>query len=318
MVPGLWLELEVMGVLCPLADKVPGDWFFQRHGRRVQVRGRYQLDFRHPGVTKHADEVIDRLVKDYKVGYIKMDYNSDAGIGTERDADSAGDGLLQHNRAYLAWLDRVFERYPDLVIENCGSGGMRMDYALLSRHSIQSSSDQMDYRNYAAIAAAAPGAIAPEQCAVWSYPMREGDEEETVFNMVNALLQRIHQSGHLAELSPARMALVKEGIAYYKSIRGLVPQGRSFWPLGLPQWGDSWHCLGLEHGGKRLLAVWRLKGGEAKLSLPLRELKGREAQVRVAYPKNKDAGLRWNRASGVLELSLEKEFSARILEIDAL
>lgn len=28
MVPGLWLELEVMGIHCPIADKLPDDWFF--------------------------------------------------------------------------------------------------------------------------------------------------------------------------------------------------------------------------------------------------------------------------------------------------
>ena len=30
MVPGVWLELEVMGIKCPKADKVPDDWYFLR------------------------------------------------------------------------------------------------------------------------------------------------------------------------------------------------------------------------------------------------------------------------------------------------
>ena len=79
------------------------------------------------------------------------------------DADSFGDGLLGHQRAYLQWLDSVFARYPELIIENCSSGGLRMDYALLSRHSIQSTSDQEDYRRYATISANAPSALTPEQ-----------------------------------------------------------------------------------------------------------------------------------------------------------
>jgi alpha-galactosidase len=37
-----------------------------------------------------------------------MDYNINAGIGTETGAGSFGDGLLQYNRAYLAWLDILF------------------------------------------------------------------------------------------------------------------------------------------------------------------------------------------------------------------
>lgn len=107
-----------------------------------------------------------------------MDYNIEPGIGTELNADSAGDGLLGHNRAYLKWLDGIFVKYPDLVIENCSSGGLRMDYAMLSRYSIQSTSDQEDYIRYATIAANSPMALTPEQAAIWSYPLTEGDKEK--------------------------------------------------------------------------------------------------------------------------------------------
>jgi alpha-galactosidase len=51
-------------------------------------------------------------VNDYGVGYVKMDYNVDSLQGTEIDADSFGQGLLEHNRAHLAWLDGVLSRYP--------------------------------------------------------------------------------------------------------------------------------------------------------------------------------------------------------------
>ena len=58
------MELEVMGIKCPKADKVPDDWYFMRHGKKVYDRSRYQLDFRNPEVIAHATEVIDRLVND--------------------------------------------------------------------------------------------------------------------------------------------------------------------------------------------------------------------------------------------------------------
>lgn len=61
---------KVMGIHCPLADKVPDDWFFIRHGKRAVYHGRYQLDYRNPNVRKYADEVIDRFVRQYGVGYI--------------------------------------------------------------------------------------------------------------------------------------------------------------------------------------------------------------------------------------------------------
>ncbi|WMT39779.1 alpha-galactosidase [Paenibacillus sp. D2_2] len=245
-----------------------------------------------------------------------MDYNINAGIGTEKDADSVGDGLLQHNRAYLAWLDRIFARYPELVIENCSSGGMRMDYAMLSRHSIQSTSDQENYVNYAAIAAASPSALTPEQSAIWSYPLREGDDEEVVFNMVNALLLRVHQSGHLAELSLRRRELVKEALEYYKSIRHHIPQALPFWPLGLPKQQDEWICLGLRHEDATYLAVWRIHGESAEISLSLPQLQGKMLEIRCAYPQSFDCSWSWSEGEGFLKVTLPETKTARLLEIE--
>jgi alpha-galactosidase len=314
MIPGLWLEIEVMGIKCPIADNLPDDWFFMRHGKRIIDHGRYQLDFRNPQVAEYADDIIDRLVEAYGVGYIKMDYNINAGIGTGVASDSFGDGLLEHNRAYLKWLDGIFERYPELVIENCGSGGMRMDYALLSRHSIQSSSDQTDYIKNAAIAVSCLTAVTPEQCAVWSYPLREGSREEVIFNMINSMLVRIHQSGHLAELSEERFELVKEGINCYKNIRQYIKHAVPFWPLGLPEFSDRWFSLGLDCGDKMYLAVWRL-GDSNSCELPIRELKLSDVSVNCIYPASQECNYQWNTSSSILSVVLPEQNSARLFEI---
>lgn len=284
MVPGLWLELEVMGIHCPIAEELPDNWFFMRHGKRVIDHGRYQLDFRNPDVRKFADGVVQRLVEEYGAGYIKMDYNINAGIGTEVDADSAGDGLLGHNRAYLEWLDHIFDRYPELIIENCGSGGMRITDALLSRHSIQSSSDQTDYLAYAAISAAAPAAVTPEQNAVWSYPLHNADAEQTAFNMINAMLMRIHQSGHLARLSEENKELIREAIDYYKKIRSLISQSVPFWPMGLPAFHDQLFALGLGCEKCGHLAVWRINDDAEYISLSLTGTNRRVKSVHLVYP----------------------------------
>ncbi|MDI4650024.1 glycoside hydrolase family 36 protein [Cohnella hashimotonis] len=337
MIPGLWLELEVMGINSPKLADADDSWFFMRHGKRVKDRSRYQLDYRNPAVVAHADEVIRRLVEDYGVGYIKMDYNINAGIGTETDADSFGDGLLQHNRAYLAWLDGIFARYPDLVIENCSSGGMRMDYAMLSRHSIQSTSDQEDYVKYAAIAAASPSALTPEQSAIWSYPLREGDDEEVVFNMVNAMLLRVHQSGHVAELSPRRRALVKEALDYYKTMRADIASGLPFWPLGLPTQQDDWICFGIRAEGRAYVAVWRIGGEDAEIALPLPWLAAEAergagdagsagkadavggagpVRARIAYPAaHEGSAVAWDAEAGSLRVTLPRERTARLVEL---
>lgn len=172
MTPGLWLEPEVIGVNSPLADELPPDAFFQRDGQRHIESGRYQLDLRHPAATRHLDATLERLISDFGIRYFKFDYNINPGSGTDVDAASPGDGLLAHNRAHLRWLDTVMDRHDNLVLENCAAGGMRIDYALLSRMQLQSTSDQQNPTRYPPIAAAAPMAVLPEQSASWAYPSR--------------------------------------------------------------------------------------------------------------------------------------------------
>ena len=314
MVPGLWLELEVMGIKCRLAKELPDECFFIRHGRRVSDRSRYQLDFRHPQVVAHATAVVDRLVREYGIGYIKMDYNIEPGLGTEVDADSFGDGLLQHERAYLHWIDSIFLTYPELIIENCSSGGLRMDYAMLKRHSIQSTSDQEDFLNYATIAANSPLGVTMEQSAIWSYPQQESSAEETVFNMVNAMLLRIHQSGHMADIPAENRRLVSEGINYYKTIRADIKRAYPFWPLGVSGFSDDWVCLGLKTEDKTYLAVWR-RGGRETMCLPLKHLQGKPLTVRCAYPSFDEGDYRWNPASGMLSVRFSSAPSARLFEL---
>jgi alpha-galactosidase len=318
LIPGVWLELEVMGIKCPKASKVPEDWFFVRHGKKVYDRSRYQLDFRNPEVVAHANEVIDRLVAEYGVGYIKMDYNIEPGIGTELYADSVGDGLLQHERAYLAWLDAVFSKYPNLIIENCSSGGLRIDYAMLSRYSIQSTSDQDDYRRYATIAANSPSGLAPEQSAIWSYPLTHGDKEEVVFNMVNAMLLRVHQSGHLANISEERKALVSEALNTYKRIRSDLKVSLPFWPLGVSKFSDEFVSLGLKTEKKAYVAVWRRESKTDTISLPISHLKGCNVKLSCAYPTYEECEYQWNQESGLLTVKLPKSYMARLFEIEVL
>jgi alpha-galactosidase len=313
MIPGLWLEIEVVGINCPLARELPDAWFFLRAGKRVIDHGRYQLDFRNPEVRAHADQIVERLVREFGVGYLKMDYNINAGPGTDHGSSTPGDGLLEHNRAYLDWVRGVFAAHPELVIENCSSGGLRMDYAQLSVHSIQSVSDQEDYRLNAIIAAACASAVAPEQAAIWSYPLKDADEEQTIFNMVSALLLRVHQSGRIHELSSASLQLVKEGIALYKQIRSDIPKALPFWPLGLPRFGDGWAAFGLDCGRSAYLAIWRL--GDRSHSVTISLPPGTRGQTfECIYPKSRPFKVSGSR--GKATISLPAEYTARLFKFE--
>ncbi|KAH7166552.1 putative Melibiase subfamily [Dactylonectria macrodidyma] len=322
MVPGLWVEPEVMGIKCPVAETLPDEVFFQRNGHRLIEHGRYQLDYRHPVVITRMNDIIGNLVREYGVGYFKFDYNIDITQGTDVDSSSPGDGLLEHNRAYLAWVNGLFDLFPGLIIENCSSGGQRMDYAMLATHPLQSTSDQEDPVLYCAIAAAAPTAVCPEQSASWAYPQPNWSDELNAFTLVNGLLGRIHLSGTLAELSRHQSELVCDAMSVYKGIRHDLKIASPFWPLGLPVWDAEWQALGMNAGKHIYLVVWRAgsekdqnvkESSQRRIYLP--NLAGKSATVECLFPAQLPSYYEWDVSSGMLSVTLPAVPSARLLRI---
>lgn len=316
MVAGLWLEPEVIGIRSPLADRLPAEAFLQRNGERVVEHDRFHLDLRHPAARAHLDAVVDRLIADFGIGFFKMDYNIDPGPGTDRDADSVGDGLLQHNRAVLAWLDGVLDRHPTLVIENCSSGAMRMDYAMLSRLAMQSTSDQQDFRKYPPIAVAAPLSILPEQAASWAYPQPEMDAEESTFCLVTGLLGRFYVSGHLNRMDAAQRERVASAIAVAKDLRGEIAGAHPDWPLGLPRWDDAWLALGLRTGDGEIVSVWR-RSGPDEITLSFPHLVGSDVEVTTVFPLDLPAWhTEWDAGTGTLHVrGTDGPLAARTLRL---
>ncbi|MGW3607122.1 glycoside hydrolase family 36 protein [Micromonospora sp. NPDC005161] len=294
MVPGLWLEPEVVGVRSRVAAQFPDEAFLQRRGVRIVEHDRYLLDLRHEQARKHLDDVVDRLVDDFGVGYLKLDYNVTPGVGTDRDADSPGDGLLRHTRAYLGWLDGVRERHPGLVLENCASGSMRADYALLARTEIQSTSDQQEPLLYPPIAAGALMAVLPEQAGNWAYPQPSMTDEEIVFTIVTGLSGRLYLSGDLAAMSDRQLDLVAKGVQLAQQwddeLGGAVP----LWPLGLPAWDDAWVAVGRSTATETRVAVW-WRGGDGDPQIVLDLPAG---DVQIIYPEATAGGLAVDSAHG--------------------
>lgn len=265
---GLWLEPEVVGVRSRTAQILPEDAFFHRFGERVREHDRFHLDFRHAAARAHLDESVDRLVRDYGVGFLKLDYNINPGAGTEWLAAAPGDGLLGHIRAYGQWLDDVQARHPQLLIENCSSGAMRADYALLNRTHLQSTSDQQDFRFYPPIAASAPASILPEQAGNWAYPAVDMTDAETAFTLVTGLSGRLYLSGFLGDLRPAQRDLVREAVTVHKDLRADLASSVPFWPLGLPGWDDEVVCLGLRMPQQTLLFLWDRAAHPQQIAVP--------------------------------------------------
>lgn len=318
LIPGVWLEPEVIGIRSVVANQLPQDAFFREQGERIIEKGRYQLDYRHSAVRKRMDEVIDNLVLNYGVGYFKFDYNIEVVQGTDVNSSSTGEGQLMHSRAYLEWVNKIYDRYPDLVIESCSSGAQRMDYAMLAVHSIQSTSDQQDPVLYAAIAASAPTAVTPEQSATWAYPQPSWNPEINALTVVNSLLGRVHLSGKLDELNPEALELIAQGMSVYKNIRSDLRNALPFWPLGLPKWHDDWLALGMTTtSGNVYLSVWR-RGGTSSATLPIAELKEKHGvKVEQLYPRGFGADVKWVPETSSLVVEFPSVVSARLFLLRA-
>lgn len=282
MIPGIWLEPEVMGIECPILDQFDDDCFFTRHGKRVIDHGRYLLDFRSQKVRDFLDGIVDGLVRDYGIKYFKFDYNIDGGLGTEVNADSFGDGLMQHAQAFLCWVDGICERHPGMIIENCSSGGMRMDYKSLAHFSLQSLTDAMNMENVSSIAAMSSTAVIPEQAAVWCIPFENHTDGELACNMVSTMFRRIHLSGKTANLSDEQLEIIKEGVEFYKQTRHLIPEMKPIYPMGIINFEDKIKCCGYECDEKTYICIINLDDKPQKVKMPL---KGNYKKAETVYPK---------------------------------
>lgn len=279
---GLWLEIEVMGIACRLAKELPDDWFVCRHGKRYIDNKRYLLDFRNPEVRSYCRGVIDRLIQEYGVNFFKIDYNVTMGYGSDLNSDSPAEAIREHYMALYGWYEDIFRSYPDLVIENCGSGGQRMDYGMLKLLSLQSASDQTDYIYNSYIAANVASGVTPEQCGMWVYPY-EDEEEHIIYNMVNGLLLRPYISGMVWKLTEQNKHYLKDGIALYKEIREDVRTGTPVFPLGFCTPDSSHMAYGVLCEEALYLSVFFPGDTEAEIPVDF----GKEiSSVKVLYPSD--------------------------------
>jgi alpha-galactosidase len=124
---GIWCEIEALGVKAQLA---------QDHPDFVALRGDQRLGyvcFGNPAVQEWAYQTLRRLIIEYGADWIKLDFNLDPGMGCDRDdhGHHAGDGLYDHYQGYYHTLARVRADFPEVILENCSSGGLRIDLGMM-------------------------------------------------------------------------------------------------------------------------------------------------------------------------------------------
>ena len=133
---GIWIEPEMANTKSELYEKHP-DWVLQTKGRQLkQGRGGTQvvLDLTNPKVQDFVFGVVDNLLTNNpEIYYIKWDANCPIqNYGSlYLPANKQSNLYVDYQLGLLKVLKRVREKYPNVVIQDCASGGGRANYGLL-------------------------------------------------------------------------------------------------------------------------------------------------------------------------------------------
>lgn len=130
---GIWLEPEMISPDSELYRKHP-DWALQLKGRAPGLaRGQLVLDLSRPEVVDYVYGCISRILHSANIEYVKWDMNralSDIG-NLVLAPDQQGELPHRYMLAVYELQERLVTEFPDLLLENCSSGGGRYDPGML-------------------------------------------------------------------------------------------------------------------------------------------------------------------------------------------
>ena len=224
VIPGLWFEFEVVGKKSSLWNRT--DMLLHRDGVPVQAGDRRFLDMRKTQCHDYLESRVLDLIEKCEIGYIKVDYNETVGIGVD-GAESLGEGLRQHVLGIYRFFDRMKERFPNLIIENCASGSQRMESALVQRCAMTSFSDAHETLSIPIIAANLKCMTLPRLLQIWAVLRRTDTEQRLSYSLSATFLGRMCLSGDLSELNDKQNAVVRSAINFYRHVSDIIKDGSS-------------------------------------------------------------------------------------------
>lgn len=130
---GLWIEPEMISEDSNLYKEHP-DWAFTIPGRNP-VRARYQLvlDYSRKEVVDCIFEQISSVIESTNISYIKMDMNRHLSDVYSATAKEQNQGAILHKYVLGVYdfIERLIQKFPDILIEGCSGGGGRFDAGML-------------------------------------------------------------------------------------------------------------------------------------------------------------------------------------------
>ena len=128
---GIWIEPEMVSEDSDLYRKHP-DWALTVPGRNpVRSRNQLVLDFSRKEVVDAIYDQICKVLDQGNIEYVKWDMNRslmDVYSATTKDQ---GRVLHDYVLGLYDFLERLVQRYPNLLIEGCSGGGGRFDAGMM-------------------------------------------------------------------------------------------------------------------------------------------------------------------------------------------
>ena len=130
---GLWIEPEMTNKDSDLYRAHP-DWLLAEQGKRIcHSRTQYVLDFSKKEVREYIGDMLENLLAEVPVSYIKWDMNRTFSEVFSNGNDREYQGKVCHK--YILGLYELYERltsrFPHVLFESCASGGARFDPGML-------------------------------------------------------------------------------------------------------------------------------------------------------------------------------------------
>ncbi len=130
---GLWFEPEMVNEDSDLFRAHP-DWALTDPGRKpVMGRDQLVLDMSRAEVVDYLYESISKVLESARISYVKWDFNRSMANVFSRELPPDRQGEASHRFVLGSYrlMERLRERFPDVMIEGCSGGGGRFDAGIL-------------------------------------------------------------------------------------------------------------------------------------------------------------------------------------------
>lgn len=225
MVPGIWFEIENVGS-ASRAYHLTEHLLHKDHAVLTTYFRRF-WDMQDTWVDEYLTDKVIGTLKKYGFGYMKIDYNETIGIGCD-GAESPGEGLRKNMEASVSFIEKIKEEVPGIVLENCASGGHRLEPKMMSVMSMASFSDAHECEEIPIIAANLHRVIHPTQSQIWAVIRQDDSLKRIAYSISNTFLGRMCISGDVTQLAPEKWNLIEQGISFYGKIKDIIKEGQSY------------------------------------------------------------------------------------------